>query len=396
VWSAGDLARVAGLAVAYVLTGWLGLLVAIPPGYATAVWPSSGLALAAMLGWGRRCWPGVWVGSFAVNLWVAFTSPASGLTLACVGAAAGIAVGSTLQAVLGAWLLRRWVNVDRLFERGTAILAFVAVEAGCCLVAASVGLVNLCAAGLVAWDHFFDGWRTWWLGDLIGVLVVTPVALTARQVLHLDRRPWRWAEAVGSFALLVAVTAFVFAGPSALGGAQYPLAFLPLPCLVWLAFRFVPGGVALAALVLSAIAVAATSLGTGPFVREATNESLLLLQAFTGLSTLTGLTLAAAVSEHRKAEAGVQRLNAELEQRVSDRTAELVAAVGELEQALAEIKTLKGLVPICGWCKKIRDDNGFWQQLETYLRAHTDAELTHGICPACMAEQTRDLGKSSA
>jgi hypothetical protein len=75
---------------------------------------------------------------------------------------------------------------------------------------------------------------------------------------------------------------------------------------------------------------------------------------------------------------------------VTDRKeAELAKAtlIKELQQALAEIKTLRGLVPICAWCKKIRDDAGFWQRLEDYLRAHTEWEFTHGVCPDCLLQQ---------
>ncbi|MBI4445759.1 MAG: response regulator [Acidobacteria bacterium] len=72
-----------------------------------------------------------------------------------------------------------------------------------------------------------------------------------------------------------------------------------------------------------------------------------------------------------------------LEQRISERTAELQQTVEKLQQALNEIKTLRGLIPICAWCKKIRNDTGYWEHLETYLRTHTEAEFSHGLCPEC-------------
>jgi diguanylate cyclase (GGDEF)-like protein len=122
------------------------------------------------------------------------------------------------------------------------------------------------------------------------------------------------AEAIGSLALLAVLTALVFVGPSPLGSGTYPLSFLPLPCLVWIACRFKPGGVALAACFVSAIAVAATCNGTGPFARDTTNESLLLLQGFTGLTTIMALTLAAAVTGQRQLETSLRRLSVELEQ----------------------------------------------------------------------------------
>lgn len=391
VWSADTLFKVGVVAVAYCLTGAVGLLLAIPPGYATAVWPPSGVALAAILWWGPRVAPGVWLGAFLVNVWAAVNGADSGHLGTGVAVAASIGLGSTLQAVLGAFLLRRWVGADRLFERGSAILAFAGVEAASCALAPTWGVTSLALAGVVDWAAYFDSWRTWWLGDLMGVLLVTPVALTWRQLLQLDRRALRVAEAVGSLVLLTAVAAVVFVGPSPLARGDYPLAFVPLPCLVWIASRFAPGGVAVASLVLSGIAVGGTSAGSGPFVRDLTGESLFLLQAFTGLATMTGLTLAAAVRGRQRAEAEVRQLNADLEERVRERTAELAATVGRLQQAVAEIKTLKGLVPICGWCKKIRDDSGFWQRLESYLQAHTEAEFTHGMCPACMNEQLKDV-----
>jgi hypothetical protein len=89
------------------------------------------------------------------------------------------------------------------------------------------------------------------------------------------------------------------------------------------------------------------------------------------------------ISERIIAEEEVRRLNHDLEERVRQRTADLEATARELRHALDQIKTLRGLVPICSWCKRIRDDTGFWQQLEFYLHSHTEAEFTHGICPDC-------------
>jgi diguanylate cyclase (GGDEF)-like protein len=329
-----------GLTIAYFLAGWIGLSFTIPPGYATAVWPPSGIALVGLLWWGSRVWPGIWLGSFLVNIWSALiTSQAeisfSGLAMTS-GRSVTIAVGSTLQALLGAFLLKRWVGVDQLFERGTTILTFTMIEALSCLLTPTLGMTSLCLAGVLDWIVYVDSWRTWWLGDLIGVIVVTPVLLGWRALLRLDRQPWQIVETIGSMALLVMISVFVFLGPLPLSKSDAPLAFMPLPCLVWIAFRFEPGSVALAASLLSGIAVFATSHGMGPFVEDiVTGESIFLLQAFTGLSTLTSLTLSTAIVGQKQAEEKLLRLNAELEQRVDERTAQLQ----ELAQAL-EVQSL--------------------------------------------------------
>jgi diguanylate cyclase (GGDEF)-like protein len=307
------LPKVVALAGGYCVTGALGLSLAIPPGYATAVWPPSGIALAGLLLWGPRMWPGIWLGSFLVNVWVSLPPGGVQITPAGIAIGASIGVGSTLQAVLGASLLRRFLGVDRIFESGPAVLAFGVIASLCCLVAPTWGVATLSLAGLVDLASYFDSWRTWWLGDWLGALVIAPVLLNWRQLVRDDRRPWQLAEAVASLALLMATTAFVFFGPSPRAGGAHSPSFLPLPCLVWIAFRFSPRGVALAALFLSAIAIFATYDGTGPFARGTTNESLLLLQGFTGLTTMMALTLAAAVTGHRQSEAALRRLSAELQ-----------------------------------------------------------------------------------
>jgi len=113
--------------------------------------------------------------------------------------------------------------------------------------------------------------------------------------------------------LLAILTLVVFAAPAGSGGAM-PLTFLPLPCLVWIAFRFRPSGVALGVCLMSAIAVAATAQGLGPFGGDKTSDSLLALQAFIGLTTVMSLTLAAAVSGHRQSERELRSLSVEMEQ----------------------------------------------------------------------------------
>jgi C4-dicarboxylate-specific signal transduction histidine kinase len=97
----------------------------------------------------------------------------------------------------------------------------------------------------------------------------------------------------------------------------------------------------------------------------------------------TGALLHQADLQRRAAEGDLLRAYDELETRVAQRTRDLSQANEELRQAMERIRTLSGLLPICAWCKKVRDDNGYWSQIETYLRQHSQAEFTHGICPEC-------------
>ncbi len=312
--SADRWVRVAILTAGYTLTGIVGLSLAIPPGYATAVWPPSGIALAAVLLWGPRVWPGIAAGSVLVNVAVAFTTADVAFGFTSIAIAVSIAAGSTVQALVCAGALRRYVGVARLFETGPATLAYCGIAAAACLVASSWGVATLSVAGVATESQFLESWQTWWLGDLIGILVFAPVFLTWRQSMQLGSKAWRFGEMSVAFMLLALSAAVVFAAPAPAGGAAISLTFLPLPCLVWIAFRFRPSGVALGICLLSLIAIGATAAGAGPFGGERSGESLLSLQAFIGVTTVMALTLAAAVSGHRASARELRSLSVELEQ----------------------------------------------------------------------------------
>jgi diguanylate cyclase (GGDEF)-like protein len=306
--------RIVILAVGYTLTGIVGLSLAVPPGYATAVWPPSGIALAAILMWGPRVWPGIAAGSILVNLAVAMTTADTGVNLVSLVIACAIAIGSTVQALACAGAIQRWIGVSQMFESGPATLMFAGFAAAASLIASSWGVASLNVGGVVGPEQFLASWQTWWLGDLIGMLVFAPVFLTWRQSLLVGRNPWRLGELAAAFALLSISTAAVFLSPAPGAGVSSPMTFVPLPCLVWIAFRFRPNGVALGVCVMSLITVAATANGTGPFGGERSIDSLLALQAFIGLTAVMALTLASAVTGRRQSESALRHYSVEMEQ----------------------------------------------------------------------------------
>ena len=169
-------AGVLGLAAAYLVTGKLGLSLAISPGYATIVWPPSGVALAALLARGTFLWPGVFLGSFANNVHRAVEQGT--FTLDSSPAYVGIALGATLQALAAVWLTRRSIGFPTLFDQPLKALRFLFLGGPlACLVSATVGCFSLLAVGAVTADDFRFSWWTWWAGDTIGVLTFTPLLL---------------------------------------------------------------------------------------------------------------------------------------------------------------------------------------------------------------------------
>jgi diguanylate cyclase (GGDEF)-like protein len=267
---------------------------------ATPVWAPTGIALAALLTWGRRVWPAIFVAAFAVNL----------TTEGNVWTSAGIAVGNTLEGVLGAYMLRRFARAARTFDDARDVFVFVTLASGpATMLSATIGVGSLAVGGFVPWADVANVWLTWWLGDFAGAVVVAPLLLTWTR--DPDQR-WpehRKLEATGLALTLLVLGQLVFGGVVPSIGSLVPLEFLSVPVLVWAGVRFTPREAATATLALSAIALRGTLAGLGPFAYAAPGESLLLAQSFMVISAATTLVLAAVVAERRKAAAELLQLS---------------------------------------------------------------------------------------
>lgn len=288
-----------GIAAAYFVTGWLGLKLAVVNPSVTAVWPPAGIALAALVLAGYEVWPAIMVGAFLVSI----------ATTGSVPGSVAVAAGNTLAALVGAFLVKRFARGRRAMERardvfGLAVLAGM----GSTLVSATAGSLVVALEGTAHWSDFSSIWLTWWLGDAVGDIVVAPVVLLWAQRPRIRWTPAQALELAAVLVCIVVVGVAVFDGVFPWRGAHYPLEFLCVPLLLWAAFRLEPREAATLVLILSGVAIAGTLSGFGPFVRRTWAESLLLLQAFAGVTAVMTLVLAAAVAERREAEERLRRL----------------------------------------------------------------------------------------
>jgi integral membrane sensor domain MASE1 len=293
-----NLALLAALAGAYFVAGKLGLKLAYVHASATAVWPCTGIALASFLTLGYRVWPAILTGAFLVNL----------TTAGSVATSAGIAVGNTLEGLVGCYLISRFAGGQHAFERTQDIFKF-AFLAGMVstTVSATFGVTNLALGGFASWAQYRSIWCTWWLGDAVGVVVVTPLLLRSEN----PRRNWtleQMMEVACLFLGLFFTAWIVFGGRFHSLLKNYPLEYLCIPFLIWAAFRYGRFNAATAICVLSVIATWGTLHGFGPFSTKSQNTSLLLLQSFMGVTALTTLALAAEVTEHKRADERLRQL----------------------------------------------------------------------------------------
>jgi diguanylate cyclase (GGDEF)-like protein len=296
----GKLLAVIALTVIYFFAGKLGLSLAFVNPSATAVWPPAGIALAAFLILGDYVWPAILLGAFLVN----FTTSGSALP------SLAIAMGNTIEGLVGAYLVNQYANGSRAFSRAQDVLKFtILASLFGTLISATIGVTSLVWSGLAPQSDFLAVWLTWLLGDATGILIVAPLLILWAGGSKLAWMPARAAEVVFMLSSSVLVALVIFSNQSLIGATNYPLEFLILPWIIWAAFRFSQRETASVTAVISAIAIVNTLHGLGPFARTLPNESLLLLQGFMGTVAITGLILAALVSERREIESALRESN---------------------------------------------------------------------------------------
>lgn len=266
------------------------------------VWPPSGIALAALLILGSSVWPGISLGVLIGSL----------ITGAQFNVALGITIGNTLEALCGAYLLKRLFRFQNPIDRiqdvvGLALCSILSASIG-----ATIGTVTLMITGRGDWQGFWGLWSTWWIGDLLGALVIAPVLLVWVSLPSIRHRKRQYTEGVLLLALLVFVTWYVFGSKPPDGILHQALIYVIFPFVIWGALRLEQYGATIAVFFISGIAIWGTAQELGPFSLESKNSSLVLLQTYIAVISLTSLILAAATLERRKASEALQQRADEL------------------------------------------------------------------------------------
>jgi PAS domain S-box-containing protein len=304
------------IGVIYFALAKIGLMLASINPSASPIWPPTGLAIAAMLLRGPQVWPAILIAAFAANL----TTAGSIATSLAIGA------GNTVEGLLGADLVKRWSDGKNTFGSPAGVARFALLSFLPTALCATIGVTSLAVGGLVDRAVVGSVWLTWWLGDLAGALLVTPVIVlwAAADLRSLNRR--KLFESIVIFCVACAIGLIAFSPIFEPADRRAPLGFLAVLPLLWSALRRGPRDTATSALVLASFAVWGTFAGSGPFDRETLNESLLLLLTFMIGVTVPSLALSADVTMRRRTEDALRVVHDDLNRRVAARTAALTSA----------------------------------------------------------------------
>ncbi|MFC9842677.1 MASE1 domain-containing protein [Streptomyces sp. NPDC060223] len=280
------------VAACYFAAGRLGLMrrLTVEGAVFTPIWPPTGVAVAGLLIFGIRCWLGIAIGALLVVITLGSLQPPA--------PAIGIIAANTAAPVC-AYLTLRGLGFRTDLSRLRDGLALVFLGAlGSMLISATVDVGVLVLADKIAAHNFWSVWLAWWVGDAMGVLIVTPVLLMLYRI-RLPLRAPRWKEAVILGLVVCVVVPFAAYSPIS-------LLFLVYPLLVWAALRFPQGGSVLCALFASVTATVAATERVGPFGRLSDTALMFKLQAFNGSMALTALLLSAVITEQRNTRRSVE------------------------------------------------------------------------------------------
>jgi PAS domain S-box-containing protein len=285
------------VAVVYAAVALVAYATTTVPGHISPIFPSAGIALAAVLILGRGCLLGVFLGSCAANTTCyVLGAPSPQTAITDLAAILVTGIGAMAGAAAGASLVRRLCRNRYPLDGGRDILVFIAVGAiGSCMISPTTGVLSLAQAGIVPWKLSPYLWLTWWVGDSAGAIVVAPLVLA-----WLDRRPFQkeprqgW-EAATLIAALLLLSFFVCF-------RRVPLEYGLVPLLLWAGYRFGIRGASAAAAVVGLLATVGTVHGTSAFVGPTVNDSLLRLHSFNSVFLVTVLLLAGVLAERGRAD----------------------------------------------------------------------------------------------
>ena len=393
------------LPLLYFVSARLGVVLSVMPEGMAILWPPNGVLLAYFIRFGPRAY--VPFSVLAVLAELAVDVPKYR-----VGDSLMFGLINAAEVTVAALLLRRAQFNPRFAQISDLAKFVVAVP----LTAAFLGAVfgALVYSRMPNTDTvYFQFLRIWWFGDALGMMIVAPLFLSAwTDTRNLPRRLPSLRPSDGLVALGAAgvIALLLAASQGTLMGTHIGPVLL-LPFAIYAGVRLGPSAAAVTVSGVTVLILVLTTQGRNPFGADAPRDAVIHAQEFVFVLSVMTIGLAALLSHVRASHLDLEAANDELRRRaeaLSDSNRELQLAKAEvtalneeleqrvrlrtsdLQDALTHVKELRGLLPICAWCKAVRDDQDYWHSVEEYISDRTDAQFSHGICPNC----ARDVYKA--
>ena len=309
------------VAFIYFLSAYFGLLLAFHGTYTSPVWPPVGIGLALILILGPRVWPGITIGSLVAYMLVFWLKDFAN-TPDTIKASILISAGNTLEIIAGYWLLKTFIKNDDLFSKTNDTFIFLLAAMVMCVIGSSFATYGMWQFGLAETNELTGNWFFWWIPNVASVLLFTPFILSWKRTFRLKMTQYKVIEVL-IFLLALSVFLYLFNTPTLSATIEMALPFLVMPFLLWVAFRFNLATSMSAILITALTAIYVTIYGIGPFVLDNDVNSIIFLQIFIGVISITIIILSSTVFERLQYQRTIKKFNETLEAKISQRTEKL-------------------------------------------------------------------------
>ncbi|QSE98853.1 MASE1 domain-containing protein [Fulvivirga lutea] len=317
------------VAAIYYLTAVLGYFLAFDNSSILPVWPPSGVAFALLVLMGRKCWPGITIGALIANV-MAFWNLPDLPAQTIISISSFIAIGNTLEAVLGYYLINNWIKTPFPFNHTQNAFRFLFVAVLIAGLGSVVSASSLLLNGVIGIEEFSITWLSLGVGKTVAILIFTPFILSVFQKFKWKASREKWLELVVAIIGGAGLYMLLQVPDMAINRA---LPFIVIPFLLWLAFRFPLTVSMTAVVVVSILAIYFSSLQLGPFILGDSYSSMLLLQIFVGVVSVITIVLSATVKERAEAQEKLLKFNENLEEMVKIRTKALNSQIDTRRKA---------------------------------------------------------------
>jgi signal transduction histidine kinase len=328
--------RIVAVAVLYYFSARLGYYLAFENALTLPTWPPSGIAFALTILFGRSTWPGIIIGSLVANLLAYWHNP-SLPAQTVIMVSSGIAVANTGEALIGSILLKIWVKDKYPFNSAKNAFRFLFITMVMCVMGAATGTLILKTSDIISDDFFYRNAFSSWVSNVVGILLFTPFILSVVQKPSL-KITWEKAGEIAIFFFIASGILVLLQIEYVALTFQHALPFLVLPFLLWIAFRFNLSLATTGVMLTSLSAIYITIHNQGPFIMDDSYNTMLLLQIFIGVLSISTIVLSATVKERRQAQQELLNVMSTLETKVNERTIELQEEIQTRKEAEQKIQ----------------------------------------------------------